>query len=161
MKCNHSIALIACKGHSQDTIKRFLAAVKLYHLMISVPKLIPQLDDVSIAMSYYSAAYAGQLLKNISSSFAYYVPSPHNDAPFTFEIKITDQDKLATVLEYLSLAYYSFSEADEEFDEKACYYAINARENPATTDCFGIVTVAWWYMGKEPPDQLTKGQNLL
>ncbi len=59
-------------------------------------------DQYMLAIEFIGAAYAGQLLSDISSCFAYYTPSPNKAKPFLFQAIVTNMGKLADTLFYIS-----------------------------------------------------------
>lgn len=139
------------KNYSQKRIEECLCRMKQNYFQIVIPKKFPDFNSADIAMSYYSGAYIGQLLKDISSSFAYYIPSPQKASDFIFEIEATGMDKLAGVIEFLIRSFFDTGKPEDHshFDMMAANYGIACCTRKRKSDCPGLLSIAIRYMYKD------------
>jgi hypothetical protein len=111
-----------------------------------------QYDDedlnFSIFWQYYTAAYAGQELYNVSTSFAYYVPCPKKQNPFRFEIEVPDIERLAPALAYIITGYNTNNDSMIRFNQEAAVYFSEAFEGKIDSDTWGLLYIANQYLGK-------------
>lgn len=101
-------------------------------------------DQYMLAIEFIGAAYAGQLLSEISSCFAYYTPCPNKAKPFLFQAIVTDMGKLADMLFYIS---HSFNDPDGgepflDFQIKSADFLNNAFDENIQCKTWGLLHIA-------------------
>lgn len=125
--------------HSQDDT--------IFEIIIPKENAIGKSDQFYVFLDYYLAAYAGELLSEVSDAFSYYVPSVVQVSQFNFQLEVTDKEKLADVLFNIATGYYDTGDLDEEytFYEKASQFHDKAWET-LNAACWGLISVAAAYM---------------
>ena len=110
----------------------------------------PDWVDWSIFFSYYRAAYAGQKLSDIASTFSYWVPSVETLTPFRFQIEITDVEVFADVLFYIVAGYFDMDsqEWESSFENQATIFHTTAWDFNTDVACWGLVQLAGEYLDK-------------
>jgi hypothetical protein len=101
-------------------------------------------DQYILAVDFIGAAYAGQLLSEISSCFAYYTPCPNKAEPFLFQTIITDMGKLADTLHYISQGFND-PDGDETFLDyqvKSAEFLNDAFEEKVECKTWGLLHIA-------------------
>lgn len=101
-------------------------------------------DQYILAVDFIGAAYAGQLLSEISSCFAYYTPCPNKAKPFLFQAIITDMGKLVDTLYYISQGFND-PDGDEtflDFQVKSAEFLNNAFEEKVECKTWGLLHIA-------------------
>jgi hypothetical protein len=146
----HSINIHDLKNYSTKLIAEFLSQQPDNEFEIIIPRdqIDPEDINYSIFWQYYSAAYAGQKLFNISESFAYYVPFPKKDFPFRFEITVIELKKLTLALRFIIIGYYSDDEGMLRFHEEASKYFDDSFKGKIDSNCWGLLSIANQYLGK-------------
>jgi hypothetical protein len=104
--------------------------------------------NFSIFWQYYTAAYAGQKLFNIATSFAHYTPCPEKENPFRFEIEVADIEKLAAVLAFIIKGYYEKTNAMIRYNREAAIYFSDAFEGKTDSETWSLLHIANKYLGK-------------
>lgn len=88
----------------------FLQSETVFEIIIPRTAVAGNCESYDIVHEYLAAAYAGQRLSEIASSFAYYVPCVSNNRSVLFEVTITDMEKFTDIL-FLII---------QGFDHKTC-----------------------------------------
>lgn len=101
-------------------------------------------DQYFLATEFIGAAYAGQLLSEISSCFAYYTPCPNKTKPFLFQAIITDMEKLADTLFYISQGFNDLDGGESflDFHTKSADFLNEAFEERAQCKTWGLLHIA-------------------
>lgn len=146
----YSINIHDLKNYNTKLIAEYLSQQSDNEFEIIIPR--DQYDEedfnFSIFWQYYSAAYSGQKLFNISESFAYYIPCPHKQNSFRFEISVTDLKKLTVVLRFILAGYYSENDAMVRFHEEASKYFDDSFNGEMEPDCWGLLYIANQFLSK-------------
>ncbi|MCC7515216.1 MAG: hypothetical protein IT212_11055 [Bacteroidia bacterium] len=101
-------------------------------------------DQYMLAIEFIGAAYAGQLLSEISSCFAYYTPCLNKAKPFLFQAIVTDIGKLADILIYISQGFND-PDAGEPFSDfhiKSAEFLNDAFEENVQCKTWGLLHIA-------------------
>jgi hypothetical protein len=146
----NSINIYDLKNYNVRLIEEYLFQQNDKAFEIIIPR--DQYDDEDINFSifwqYYTAAYAGQKLYNISRSFAYYVPCPEKQNPFRFEIEVAGIDRLAAVLAFILTGYHTKDDSVIRFNQEAAVYFSDAFEGKIDSETWGLLYIANKYLGK-------------
>ncbi|HMU46128.1 MAG TPA: hypothetical protein PKC72_07160 [Chitinophagaceae bacterium] len=138
------------KNYNRKLIAEYLFQYGDNAFDIIIPRDQFDKDDInfSIFWQYYTAAYAGQRLFNISTSFACYVPCPHKQQSFRFEIEVADINKLARALAYIITGYYVNNDSMIRFNQQAGIYFSDAYEGKTISETWSLLHIANKYLGK-------------
>jgi len=101
-------------------------------------------DQYVLATEFIGAAYAGQLLSEISSCFAYYTPCPNKAKPFLYQTIINDMGKLADALYYISLGFNDPGciEPFLDFHVKSAEFLNDAFDEKVECKTWGLLHIA-------------------
>jgi hypothetical protein len=145
-----SINIHDLKNYNRKLITEFLIQQNDNAFEIIIPRDQYDEDDInfSIFWQYYTAAYAGQKLYNISTSFAYYTPCPSKQSSFRFEIEVTDIEKLAAALAFIITGYHIKNDSMIRFTREAAIYFSDAYEGNIDSETWGLLYIANQYLGK-------------
>lgn len=146
----HPIILHDLKNYTPSLISDYLSHYNTTAFNIIIPKYEVDLspDNYSIFWNYYTAAYAGQLLHNISTSFSSYIPCPLKTHPFRFEIEVENIQPLADNLAFILDGLFKDDEAMLRFDRQAINYFSDAFAGKIDSDCWSLLTIAAEYFDK-------------
>lgn len=138
------------KNYNRKLVAEYLLQQGDNAFEIIIPRDQFDTDDInfSIFWQYYTAAYAGQRLFNISTSFACYVPSPEKKNPFRFEIEVADIQPLAAVLAFIITGYYTNNDSMIRFNQEAGIYFSDAYEGKTISETWSLLHIANKYLGK-------------
>jgi hypothetical protein len=138
------------KNYNAKLIAEFLLERidTLFEIIIPRDQVDPDDKDFSIFWQYHMAAYSGQQLHNVSSSFAYYVPCPTKQNSFRFEIEVTDIKRLVVALAFIITGYYDNDSAMLRFNEEASQYLCDSFEGKTDSDTWGLLYIANNYLKK-------------
>lgn len=127
-----------------------IIALKGLKFKIVIPRLVMAVkdDNFSVFWEYYSAAYAGQLLSQIATRFAYYVPCVYDKKPFVFEVTIPETEKLVDALYFIIIGFYDIDDGDMflDFHAKAAALLNDAFEEKEQAAAFGLLYIASIYL---------------
>lgn len=132
------------KNYTPCLISDYLTHYKSTAFNIIIPKMEAGLppDNYIIFWNYYTAAYAGQLLHDIATSFACFIPCPHKTDPFRFEIEVMEITQLANTLAFILDGLFKDDEAMLMYDKQALDYFSNAFDGKTHSDCWSLLTIA-------------------
>lgn len=101
-------------------------------------------DNYMLAIEFIGAAYAGQLLSEISSCFAYYTPCPNKAKPFLFQAIVSDIEKMADTLNYVSQGFNDPDGGEPflDFQVKAADFLNDAFEEKLECKTWGQLHIA-------------------
>jgi hypothetical protein len=138
------------KNYNAKLITEYLFQQNDNAFEIIVPRDQYDEEDInfSIFWQYYTAAYAGQKLYNISTSFASYIPCPEKQNPFRFEIEVADIQRLAGVLAFIITGYYTKNDSMIRFNQEAAIYFSDAFEGKTDSETWSLLHIANKYLGK-------------
>jgi len=132
--------------HDFKKLYAHIIALNEVKFKIVIPRLVMAVkdDNFSVFWEYYSAAYAGQLLSQIATRFAYYVPSVYDKKPFVFEVTIPETEKLVDVLHFIIIGFYDIDDGDMflDFHAKATALLTDAFEEKEQAAAFGLLYIA-------------------
>lgn len=137
---NYNTKLIAEYLHQHGGIE--------FKILIPNDRIDPDDINFSIFWQYHTAAYAGQKLYKIAKSFAYYVPCPHKQKSFQFEIKVADIHRLSAVLAFIISGYYENDKQMLRFNEEAATFLSDSFEGKTECNTWGLLHTANHYLGK-------------
>ncbi|HVT84288.1 MAG TPA: hypothetical protein VHD35_03755 [Chitinophagaceae bacterium] len=145
-----SINIHDLKNYNAKLIAEYLFQQNDNAFEIVIPR--DQYDDEDINFSifwqYYTAAYAGQKLFNISTSFASYIPCPEKKNPFRFEVEVPDIHRLAAVLAFIITSYDTNDDSMIRFNQEAAVYFSEAFEGKTDSETWSLLHIANKYLGK-------------
>ena len=145
----NSIYLDDFEDYELNTIYNFIISQDGNGFEVFIPKenALGEHEQFFVFLDYYLAAYAGERLAELASSFSYYVPGANMVTNFKFELEVTDKEKLADVIYEIVQGYYDTGNANEEvsFYEKAAAFHDHAWENFEAA-CWGLVARAAEYI---------------
>ncbi len=131
------------------TVYEYLMDQEESSFEIIIPKEnVPDKDDqFFLFLDYYLAAFAGEKLSEVANTFSYYVPSVSEVSHFSFQVEVSDREKLADVLYFIVRGYYDPGDVGEEFSfyERAAQFHQKAWETFEAA-CWGLVQIAAEYM---------------
>lgn len=136
-----------CKG-----IYEFLSLQVDNELEITIPrKAVERIsNNYELVDEYLSAAYAGQIISEIATSFAYYTPCPGKTSPFYFQAVISDIEKLAEALYMIIQGFYD-PEGEEvflAFHGNAADFLNDAYDNRINCCTWGLLHIANSFLQK-------------
>jgi len=102
-------------------------------------------DNILVMVDFLNAAYAGQLLSEIASHFAYYVPCRHNKEPFNFQVLVSDMEKFADTLLLIIRGFNLRSDYYElfiNFQDKSINFLDEAYDEHYECNTWGLLHVA-------------------
>jgi hypothetical protein len=145
-----SVNIHDLKNYNTKLIVEYLFQQNDNAFEIVIPRDQYDEEDInfSIFWQYYTAAYAGQKLFNISTSFAHYTPCPEKQNPFRFEIEVADVQRLASVLAFIITGYYTNNDSMIRFNQEAAIYFSDAFEGKADSETWSLLHIANKYLGK-------------
>jgi hypothetical protein len=118
--------------YSSNGIHRHLLSLQTNDFEIEIPRkaILNHCENHEIVMEYLSAAYAGHRLSLISKSFSYYVPCPDQNAPFFFQVTVSDIKKFAYLLFVIAQAFAEMGSKDAlpGFHNEAANFLNNANQ---------------------------------
>lgn len=114
---------------------------KAYNIIIPREKINDD-HNYNVFWNYHLAAYTGQLLYNVSVSFAHYVPCPGRNSPFRFEVQVTSLDSLAQTLFLIVNAFTDDVEATLNFLTAASGYLEKVFAGQLTAACESLINIA-------------------
>lgn len=90
------------------------------------------------------SGYAGQLLSQIATRFAYYVPSAYDKKPLVFEVTIPETEKLVDALHFIIIGFYDLEDGNMflDFHAKAAALLNDAFEEKEQAAAFGLLYIA-------------------
>jgi hypothetical protein len=102
-------------NYTQPTFYEFIRLQQQTHFEIRFPKesIAGKHKNFDVFYEYYLAAYVGDRLFQIATSFAYYVPATNRIDYFKFEVEVADIEKFTATLFELIFAMY-YDEKEEE-----------------------------------------------
>ncbi len=140
-------------GYTSSDIYQFVMLQAETDFQITIPKktLAFKDDNFDVFIEYYQLGYAGQLLSEISTSFAYYVPCPSSKKQFVFELITDNAEKLSDLL-YLFVQYFiDLADMDiiEKFDIDSTDFYLDAFDGKLdNVGTWGLLWVASLYLQK-------------
>ncbi len=126
----------------------FLQSETVFEIIIPRAAIAGNCDNYDIVHEYLAAAYAGQRLAEIASSFAYYVPCVYNSRSVLFEVTITDMEKFTDIL-YLIVQgfdYTAYENAFLTFHGLAADFLNDAFEEKIECKTWGLLYIANQYL---------------
>lgn len=101
-----TINIVEFTDYDTKAIHEFLLLQQETEFKIFVPR-VPwaDSDNNDLSVEFLHASFAGHLLGQLSTNFAYYVPCPGKNEAFFFEVSITDLEKLSTTLHFIVQGY--------------------------------------------------------
>ena len=134
--------------YDQKTLHEYLLLQNETEFTIKILKnyLALQNENFVVYWQYYFAAWSGQKLSEISSSFAYYVPSEYKDAQFRFEIIVEDMEKLSEVLFLIINGNYHHNELYNKFHDEGTIFFENAYKGTIKAATWGLLDIARKYL---------------
>lgn len=116
-----------------------------FHIILLKSSVAHQQDDTIIYWQYYFAAWSGQKLSQIASSFAYHVPSEFKESKFTFEIITENMEKLAEVLFLIINGHYHPNELYNRFHDEGTIFVESAFKGTIKVATWGLLNIARKY----------------
>ncbi|MEP7111361.1 MAG: hypothetical protein ABI760_25420 [Ferruginibacter sp.] len=145
-----SINISEFDDYDRESIYEFVTLQEEMNYEIIIPKVIVATDDPPHAVfwQYSTAAYAGHLLNDVSSSFGYLVPSANKKDYFKFDAKIKDIAKFADLLYLITAVYFAVHETDEirKFTNDATDYFGDAFDSIPYPSTSGLIFIARAYL---------------
>ena len=132
-------------------IYKFLLLQKETVYKITIPRqaILVKPDKDAPAILYLSAAFVGQLLSKIATSFAYNVPCPTRKTSFYFLVTIPDKEKFAETL-YLIVQCFNSKSNDIDlfvnFQDLAHKFHSVSYENDINCNTWGLLHIANQYL---------------
>jgi len=140
------------RDYDSKNLYEYLLVQNEKEFEIIIPReAVEGIDDYFIlAIDFIGAAYAGQLLSEISSCFAYYTPCPNKTKPFLFQAIVTDMGKLADTLYYISQGFNDPDGGDPflKFQVKAADFLNNAFDEKVECNTWGLLHIANKFLDK-------------
>lgn len=139
----HLINIFNFQTSSLQDLEDYLFRKDSLRYEITIPKKefdIKQPDFTK--WQYYMAAYAGNRLSLVASSFAYTVPCPFRSDPFRFEVEHTDHKKLAFALYMITKGYYIGRDEVNYFQNEALRHFSNCFMGKSNSACWGLLHIA-------------------
>lgn len=145
-----TISIHDLKNYNANLISEYLfqQSDNAFEIIIPRDQYDPEDINFSLFWQYYTAAYAGQQLFNVSESFACYVPCPEKKKPFRFEIEVADIHRLAAALAFIITGYYTNSDSMIRFNQEAAIYFSDAYEGKTVSETWSLLHIANKYLGK-------------
>ena len=119
-----------------------------FEIIIPREKLAGIDENNDILFEYLLAAYAGQLLSQVATSFAYYVPCPKRNDSIYFRVIVPDLEKFTDTL-YLIIQGFNYSSDDDlnsDFSVDASYFLSNAYDEDYECNTWGLLHIASQYL---------------
>jgi hypothetical protein len=117
-----------------------------FHIIILKSSRAHKDENFVVYWQYYFAAWSGQKLSEIASSFAYYVPSEYKELDFRFEIVADDMEKLSEVLFLIINGNYHPNEAYHQFHDEGTLFFENAYKGTIKVATWGLINIARKYL---------------
>lgn len=118
--------------------------------LLTLPKtsIAYKLDNIDVFWEYYNAAFVGQQLWLLSSSFAYTVPCMLTPGKFIFQFIAMENEKLAETL--YSLVNWLYTKENkilcEEFHGHAAQLFTDAFDDKNDIACYGLIWIAYLFV---------------
>lgn len=126
----------------------FLQNETVFEIIIPRVAVAGNCESYNIVHEYLAAAYAGQRLSEIASSFAYYVPCVYNSRSVLFEVTIADMEKLTDIL-YLIIQGFDHTTCGDTFltfHGQAADFLNDAFEGKIECKTWGLLHIANCYL---------------
>lgn len=140
-----SITLIEFLHYSEDDFLEYLNIESDTVFKIIYPKLVCYPTDTKAQLhnNYIMAAYAGQMLFQITTSFSYYVPAPEVPEYFYFILETNNLPSLAKIL-YNINDHLIFKGADHyhQFRNELSLFYDQVDKGKISTGSIGLYIVA-------------------
>ena len=138
------------KNYNAKLIAEYLSQQEgnIFEIIIPRDQIDPDDKNYTTFWQYHAAAYAGQKLFNVSEGFAYFVPDPHKEDSFRFELEIRNVERLAAALAFIIAGYYTDGKTMLRFNEEAAEYLRDCFEGKADSDTWGLLYIANNFLGK-------------
>lgn len=118
----------------------------VFHIIISKKSIAHRDENFVVYWQYYFAAWSGQQLSEIASSFAYFVPSEYLESNFRFEITVDNMLKLSEVLFLIINGNYQPNEAYHKFHDEGTIFFENAYKGTIKVATWGLLNIARKYL---------------
>ena len=102
-----------------------------------------------VGYGYYIAAWAGQVLHDISSSFSYFIPSERDKMTFIFRIETSDLEKLAQIIFLIIDTSFNSKTINEGFRVSGREFYCGAFNFGAPVATYGLLSLAMKYLEYE------------
>ena len=101
-----SINIFEFTDYDPQALHEFILLQHETEFKIIIPRLPwEESNNIDLSVEFLHASYAGQLLGQLSTSFAYFVPCPGKSNPFYFEVTIPDLEKFSSTLHFIVQGY--------------------------------------------------------
>lgn len=146
----YTLNITQFKGYTVKALHEFLLLQNCSHFQILIPRMEPDPNEInfSVFWDYHVAAYAGYKLNSIAESFAYEVPCPKKQNPFSFEIETNNLMKLSIVLRFIIVGCYTNGRGMTHFHGEAAKHFDHVYLGKAKPACWGLIYIANEYLGK-------------
>ena len=119
---------------------------EVHYPIHEVAEKVPNHD---VGYAYYMAAWAGQVLSDISFSFSYFIPSEIEIMTFIFNIETSDLKKLAEIIFVIIDNTFNGNEIDEQFEVNGRKFYDGAFDFGAPVATYGLLSLAMKYLEYE------------
>lgn len=134
------------KAYDSKAIYEFLLLQNETEFEILIPREAVQgiNDKYELLTEFLSAAYAGQVLSEIATCFAYHVPYPNKAVPFCFQVVIMETEKFSDALYFIMQGFNDLDGSDDfvNFHIKSADFLNDAYENKIECSTWGLMHIA-------------------